>query len=182
MLVNILLSYIQSDQTIANAIFSRYLYESGEHDAAVDLIQKGMAMCPDPEKSLHYAHLCNTAAVVHFDGNNLKESEMMHWKCLRLRKAMLTDNNPILSASYLNLGQVYSAQGKMKDAFDMFEHYKQINTKSGVPEMIQTQGLTRMIFGRAKFVQGDFKAARELYDESKSCLIKAFGNSSVLLG
>lgn len=139
-------------------------------------------MCPDPDKSLRYAHLCNTAAVIYFDTNNLKESERMHRRCLKLRTELLADNDPILSGSYINLGQVYSAQGKMKDATDMFDKYKSINAQAGIPEMVQTRGLARMIFGRASFVQGDFKSARKLYDESKSCLVEAFGDSSVLLG
>ncbi|KAI0113682.1 P-loop containing nucleoside triphosphate hydrolase protein [Nemania sp. FL0031] len=158
-----------------------YLYESGDLMAAYSLVLEAWKMFPDPDNSLHYAHLCNTAAVIYFDWNQLKKSDDEHMKCLQIRSKLVPENHLLISSTIMNLGQVYSALGRFTEAEQKFEEYRQMNLRTGVPLMVQSHGLDCMIIGRALFLQNRLGEARKSFDESRRCLIEAFGDSSVLL-
>ncbi|KAA8632136.1 hypothetical protein SMACR_07009 [Sordaria macrospora] len=158
-----------------------YLYETGEHRSCYNMVEQAWEMCPDPQNSVIYAHLCNTAGVVHFDWNELSKSEEMHKKCLEIRSKLLPENDPTLSGSHFNLGQVYSALGKHKEAEDEFEIYRQIIERSGVPQETIMKGLANMVFGRALFLQGKLKEAKFKFDDSYKCFGGPEKKTSILL-
>jgi tetratricopeptide (TPR) repeat protein len=158
----------------------RFLYETGEHQAALSLVEKGWTMCPDPENSLHYAHLCNTAGVLYFEWNDLGKSIEMHRRALRIRSALIKNDNVLVGYSHFNIAQVHSARGHMDEALKELEATKKIFQSIGLLNDKKDRGLFMMVYGRAFFLKGDLQRAREIWEDAQQTLLEAFPDGSML--
>lgn len=143
-------------------------------------MEKGWKMCPDPDNSLHYAHLCNTAGVLHFEWNDLSKSAEMHRLALKIRARVMKEANVFVGYSHFNIGQVHSALGHLDEALEELETTKKIFEAIGLLDDKKDRGLFMMVYGRVFFLRGDLKEAREVWEDSLRSLVETFPEGSML--
>lgn len=137
-------------------------------------------MCPDPENSLPYAHLCNTAGVLYFEWNDLAKSMENHRLALQIRSKLLQTDNVLVGYSHFNIGQVHSAQGNLDKALEELETTKKIFSTIGLLDDNKDRGLFMMVYGRIFFLRGELTKARNIWGDSRRSLVEAFPEGSML--
>ena len=155
------------------------MYECGRLDDALELLDIAYQTVPNKESAL-YAHLCNSAAVVYFEQNNLNPCRRANEESLRIRKAVLAPDDLDLVNSYHNLGNLASAQGRYEEAMELLAQTERVRVAAG-QEAVISLGLTHMMTGRVFSLQGKYSEALDKYDMAAEIFKLSLGPSSQLL-
>jgi tetratricopeptide (TPR) repeat protein len=154
----------------------RYLYEIGEFDDALKLLDMAYTVCPD-KTTLVYAHLCNSAAAILFELNDLKKCKEMDDKAFAIRSTLLPEDDLDLAACFHNLGLLEGAQGRQDESMALIARAERARVKAG-EEAIISLGLGHLIYGRAHFFKSQFQEARARYDEAGKIFARTLGPKS----
>ena len=154
------------------------MYECGRLDDALELLDTAYETVPDKESAL-YAHLCNSAAVVYFEQNDLNPCRRANENSLRIRTAVLAPNDLDLINSYHNLGNLASAEGRYDEALELLAKTEKVRTAAGQEALISL-GLTYMMIGRVFTLQGKYSEASDRYDLAAEIFERSLGRSSQL--
>ena len=157
----------------------RYLYECGRLDDALELLDTAYQTVPDKQSAL-YAHLCNSAAVVYFEQNNLTPCRRANENSIRIRKAVLAPDDLDLVNSYHNLGNLASAQGRYEEALELIAQTEKVRVAAG-QEAVISLGLTHMMTGRVFSLQGKYPEALDRYDMAGDIFKLSLGPASQLM-
>ena len=133
----------------------------------------------DKESAL-FAHLCNSAAVVYFEQNNLTPCQKANENSLRIRKAVLAPDDLDLVNSYHNLGNLASAQGRYEEALELLAKTETVRVAAG-QEAVISLGLSHMMVGRVFSLQGKYSAALDRYDMAAEIFKLSLGPASQLM-
>lgn len=157
----------------------RYLYECGDHEHALQLLDIAYEAVPDKQSAL-YAHLCNSAAAIYYEQNDVKRCRESNEKSLRIREAVLAPNDLDLVNSYHNLGSVASAQGRYDEGLELYAKTEKIRVEAS-EEAVISLGLTHMMVGRVYFLRKQYSTASERYDIAEEIFARTLGSSSQLM-
>ncbi len=140
----------------------RYFYEVGRLDDALQLLEIAFETVPDKESAL-YAHLCNSAACIYYEQNNLKACQEFNEMSLRIREKILAPDDLDLVDSYHNLGSLASVQGQYDKALELYAKTEKIRVEAGKEAVIYL-GLTHLMIGRVHFLREEYTEASKRYD------------------
>ena len=154
------------------------MYECGRLDDALELLD--IAYQTVPKESALYAHLCNSAAVIYFEQNNLNPCRRANEESLRIRKAVLAPDDLDLVNSYHNLGNLASAQGRYEEALELLAQTEKVRVAAG-QEAVISLGLTHMMTGRVFSLQGKYSEASDKYDMATEIFKLSLGPASQLM-
>ena len=155
------------------------MYECGRLDDALELLETAYQTVTNKESAL-YAHLCNSAAVVYFEQNNLTPCRKANENSLRIRKAVLAPDDLDLVNSYHNLGNLASAQGRYEEALELLAQTEKVRVAAG-QEAVISLGLTHMMTGRVFSLQGKYSEASDKYDMAAEIFKLSLGPASQLM-
>ena len=99
---------------------SRYLYEVGRFDDALQLLHIAFEATPDTCPS-YYLPLCDIAAAICFEQNDLKSCQEFNEKSQQIRQASFEGLSCKRMFHYQNLGNLAAAQGNCKKALKHYE-------------------------------------------------------------
>ena len=146
---------------------SRYLYEIGRFDDALQLLHIAFEATPESIPG-YYEPLCEIAAAIYYEQNDLKSCQEYNARSQRLRQASLGGDFSQRMFHYQNLGNLAAAQGNFKKALmhyemslDQLMHCTmQYNENDMFLEMYH------MMTGHIYFLDGDDRKAIEQYREA----------------
>lgn len=153
-----------------------YLFEIGELHSALELLNTAYTMCPDKE-SLLYAHFCNSGFVILFELNDLKGCREKVKAAEEIRCKLLPENDLDLAATWNNLGQLESSEGRQEQAMAYLLKSESNRIQAG-EEAALSLGLGHLIYGRCLFLQKNYTAARGRYDSAEAIFTKVLGPQS----
>ncbi|CAD6586563.1 MAG: hypothetical protein ASARMPRED_002760 [Alectoria sarmentosa] len=150
-------------ELLKNAVW--YLYECGQLDDALELLEIAYETVPDKQSALY---------------NDLKPCRDFNEKSLQIREAVLAPDDLDLVSSYHNLGGIASAQDRYDEALELLTKTEEIRVKAGA-ETVVSLGLTHMIVGRVHFLRKQYSAASERYDMAENTIESSPGPMSQLM-
>ena len=130
-----------------------------------------MNTCIKPD-SILYAHLANTTFSIYFELNDLRKARPHGEAALAIRKRLDTEEE--YSNTLSNMGNLYSAEGRLADALRCFDASETIRQRLG-KEGIIGLALTRLGIGRAYALQGDYAAAEARFTMAQDAILRTFG-------
>lgn len=150
----------------------------GEFDDALRLLEIAYTICPD-KGSLVYAHLCNSAAVIYFELNDLKKCEIKNDIAFQIRERLLPKYDLELANCYHNQGLLEGARGRQDESLAFLDLAEQARIKAG-EEALTSLGLGNLISGRALFLKSQFREASERYEKAGQLFASTLGPKSQL--
>ncbi len=157
----------------------RYLYELGQFRDGLELLKIAYNSVPDKQSAI-FAHLCNSAAVIYYEQNDLKPCREFNERSRRIREAVLNEDDLDRATSYHNLGSLASAQGKYNEALELFAKTEKTQIKAG-EEAIISLGLIHMMTGRVFFLREQYLSASKRYGMAEEVFARTLGSSSQLM-
>lgn len=165
------------DELLKNCAW--YLYEIGETDGCLKLLDIALDACLEKD-SLLYSQLCNNAACTYFDINNAGRCWEYFSKCLEIRKGRLPSDHSDLANTYNNIGNYYILVGNLDKALK--KHNKGVAMKSRNPETRPDyMALSQIGVGRVYFLKRDFKQAISRYEQARELLEQPGSTSTFLM-
>jgi tetratricopeptide (TPR) repeat protein len=161
-----------------NLTLHRYLFETGELDDALSILDIAYDMCTD-KTTLVYAHLCNSAAVIFFEMNELKKCQEMNDIAYSIRSKLLPENDLDLANCYHNLGQLAGSRGDYDASMAYLAKAEKARISAG-EEAIISLGLGHLIYGRAQFNKMEYQGATERYGLAEKIFARTLGVRSQL--
>lgn len=147
-------------------MYSRYLYETGQFPEALELLNMAYAMCPNPDDSLAFAHLCNTAGVIYYDQNDLEHCQEILERSLKIRKKLLEPGDQELATTYGNLGTVLVTVGRYDDALEYLEMSDKARLGND-PAMHIADAVFQSTYGWALRRKREYTQAKEKYEKAR---------------
>ncbi|KAK2795921.1 hypothetical protein FQN51_009579 [Onygenales sp. PD_10] len=171
-----------------------YLYERSDFDEALQLLEIAYKTCPDPENSLIYAHLCNSAGVIYYDQNDLKRCKASFEQCLRIREKKLPADDPELATIHSNIGSLMASLGEYDSSLSYLNKSDEAR-RSNARDTAIADAVFQSTYGWVLLRKGDYGLARARYDLSqelysdtpgievlRAYLVHEYGNLEVALG
>ena len=155
----------------------RYLYEIADYDECLNIVEIGCLACDDKE-SLTYAHLLNTQGSAWYELNKLKLCRDAFEAAIAIREKLLSEDDPEVTISFANLGNVEAAEGNLDEALMWFG--KAANIRERVGDKAATLlGLNYLQIGRAYFQKGrsDYSRAYDFYQRAEGIFNKRTGRN-----
>ena len=151
------------DELLKNCAW--YQYEIGEHDESLKTLRIAFDTCED-QTGLIYAQLCNNAACIHYELNDLDKCRIYNKKALGIRGKKLKADDVDLANTYSNLGCLLLSENRLDESLEMYRKAENIERKhtQDDPEYLC---LTVLSIGRVHFVKKKFDIARSHYDQAK---------------
>ena len=157
----------------------RYLYELGQLNDGLQLLSIAYDSVLDRQSAI-FAHLCNSAAVIYYEQNDLKPCREFNEKSRKIREAVLGEDDLDRVASYHNLGSLASAQGNYNEALELYAKTERAHLKAG-EEAVISLGLVHMMIGRVFFLREQYLSASKRYEEAEEVFARTLGPSSQLM-
>ena len=158
---------------------SRYLYELGQLNDGLELLNIAYDSVPD-EYSAIFAHLCNSAAVIYYEQNDLKPCREFNEKSRKIREAILSEDDLDRATSYHNLGSLASAQGTYDEALKLYAKTERTQVRAGEKADISL-GIIHMMTGRVFFLRGQYLSASKRYEMAEEIFARTLGPFSQLM-
>ena len=151
------------DELLKNCAW--YQYEIGEHEESLKTLKIAFAACED-KAGLIWAQLCNNAACIYYELNDLTECRKNNVQALNIRKKKLKGDDVDLANTYSNLGCLLLSEGHLDDSLEMYRKAEIIERKNPQddPEYLC---LTVLSIGRVHFVKKNFEMAQSQYEDAK---------------
>lgn len=131
------------------------------------LITQAFEMFPERNNSLIYAHLCNSAFVIHYDLNDLRSCEDALKTSLEIRQKLLPSDDLELATAYGNWATLLATQGNHSEASKFFE-LSQSSRDHSDEEHRLANAVFESSFGWALRRKGEHDLARERYRKAES--------------
>ena len=157
----------------------RYLYELGQLNDGLDLLKIAYNSVPHRQSAV-YAHLCNSAAVIYYEQNDLKPCRDFNERSRKIREAVLSEDDLDRATSYHNLGSLASAQGRYDDALELYAKTERTLIKAG-EEAVISLGLIHMMTGRVFFLREQYLSASQKYRMAEEIFARTLGPCSQLM-
>jgi tetratricopeptide (TPR) repeat protein len=123
-------------------------------------------MFPEQNNSLIYAHLCNSAFVIHYDLNDLRSCEKALKTSLEIRKKLLPADDLELATAYGNCATLLATQGNHAEALNYFE-LSQSSRNHDNEEHRLANAVFESSFGWALRRKGEYDLARKKYQKAE---------------
>ena len=151
------------DELLKNCAW--YQYEIGEHDESLKTLGIAFGACED-KTGLIYSQLCNNAACIYYELNDLNNCRKYNEDALNIRRKKLKSDDVDLANTYSNLGCLLLSENRLDDSLEMYRKAENIERKytQDDPEYLC---LTVLSIGRVHFVKKKFDIARSYYDQAK---------------
>lgn len=154
------------------------MYERGDHQDALLIVDIAVDACLD-KNGLPYAHLLNSAAVMHFRLNNLTKSREYLDKSREIREKEMDQRDEELAATYANLAAVESGEGNQDTSLELMNRAMDIRKDVAGAEVMMAIGL--MTLGRSLALKGEFIQAAQRYRESERVFLETVGQRGFLM-
>ncbi|KAK8037632.1 TPR-like protein [Apiospora marii] len=149
-----------------------YLFELGAWGETLDLINIVTNVCKDNDE-LSHAHLLNSAGMCYFYLNDLVQCRKALTESQRIREANLDPSDEELANTFLNLGNLESAEGKYDEAIADFD--KSVGIRKGIAGAEVMLGVCHLTKARALINKKDYDAASGELDASMEVFIQSLG-------
>ena len=144
------------------------MLEVGRLNDALELLHIAFKMIPE-RKSALYMRLCDIAAAIYYEKNNLRSCQEFNEKSERVRETGFCGNPIEELTHYQNRGKLAAAQGKYEEAFELYHQigvdYHDIKRKERHPNSSYQNhlvlGLTLMMASRVHLVQKEYKLCKD---------------------
>ena len=148
------------DELLKNSAW--YQYEVGEHEESLKTLKVAFDACED-KTGLIYAQLCNNAACIYYELNDLTNCRTCNEQALSIRKKKLKSDDVDLANTYSNLGCLLLSENRLDESLEMYRKAENIERKytQDDPEYLC---LTVLSIGRVHFVKKKFEMARSQYE------------------
>ena len=150
---------------------SRYLYEVGRYDDALQLLNIAFEATPDT-KPAYYVPLCDIAAAIYFEQNDLKSCQEFNEKSQQIRQASFEGLTCKRMFHYQNLGNLAAAQGNCEKALKHYEKSveKLMDYELQYKEKDMILEIYCMMTGHIYFLDGDDDNAMKRFTEAVKML------------
>ena len=151
------------DELLKNCAW--YQYEVGEHEESLKTLKIAFDACED-KTGLIYAQLCNNAACIYYELNDLTNCRKYNKQALSIRQKKLKSDDVDLANTYSNLGCLFLSENRLDEALEMYGKAETIERKhtQDDPEYLC---LTVLSIGRVHFVKKKFEMARSQYEQAR---------------
>ena len=151
------------DELLKNCAW--YQYEIGEHGESLNTLKVAFDACEE-KQGLIYAQLCNNAACIYYELNDLNNCRRYNEHALNIRKKKLKVDDVDLANTYSNLGCLLLSENRLDDSLEMYRKAEIIEKKytQDDPEYLC---LTILSIGRVHFVKKNFAMARSQYEQAR---------------
>ena len=157
----------------------RYLYELGQLNDGLELLKIAYDSVPEKNSAI-FAHLCNSAAVIYYEQNDLELCRESNERSRGIREAVLDENHLDRATTYHNLGSLASAQGRYDEALELYAKTERTRIKAGEEAVIQL-GLIHMMVGRVFFLREQYSTAWKKYQMAEEIFARTLGPCSQLM-
>lgn len=157
----------------------RYLYELGQLNDGLELLKIAYDSVPEKNSAI-FAHLCNSAAVIYYEQNDLELCREFNERSRGIREAVLGEDHLDRATTYHNLGSLASAQGRYDEALELYAKTERTRIKAGEEAVIQL-GLIHMMVGRVFFLREQYLTAWKKYQMAEEIFARTLGPYSQLM-
>ena len=159
----VLKSSANLDELLKNCAW--YQFEIGEHDESLKTLQIAFNACED-KTGLIYSQLCNNAACIYYELNDLTNCRTYNDQALSIRKRKLKSDDVDLANTYSNLGCLLLSENRLDESLEMYRKAESIEIKNSQDDPGYLC-LTVLSIGRVHFVKKQFHIARSHYDRAR---------------
>ena len=151
------------DELLKNCAW--YLFEIGEFGESLMLLDIAFDACEDKE-GLIYAQLCNNAACIYYELNDLVRCRESNELARKIREEKLKSDDVDLANTYSNIGCLLLSERRLDDSVEMYRRAEEIEVKHAGDDP-NYLCMTLLCLGRVYSVKKDFETAQSYYDRAK---------------
>jgi tetratricopeptide (TPR) repeat protein len=151
----------------------RYLYEIGDYDTCLKLVDTASIACDDKDSS-RYANLRNTSGACYFDLNRLRDCRRDWVIALSIQEKLF--DNDVVKVGYMvhNMGNLETGCGRYDEAMELFTRAVNIHLAFGDSAATQL-ALTYLCIGRLYYFQGLYDEAVKTLASSEALFVRTSG-------
>lgn len=151
----------------------RYLYEIGDYDTCLKLVNTASAACED-KTSVRYANLRNTAGTCYFDMNRLQDCRRDYEIALAVQESENGHDDVKVSYMLHNMGNLETGCGRYEEAMDYYTKAIAIRTTQGESAAGQL-ALTNLCIGRLCYFRKEYDEAMKFLASSEELFVQTSG-------
>jgi tetratricopeptide (TPR) repeat protein len=153
--------------------FHRYLYEIGDYETCLTLVDTASAACED-KTSVRYSNLRNTAGTCYFDMNRLQDCRRDYEIAFAIQDNQSGQDDTKVSYMLHNMGNLETGCGRYEEAMDYYTKAITIRKAQGDRAAGQL-ALTYLCLGRLCYFRKMYDEAKEFLASSAALFVRTSG-------
>jgi tetratricopeptide (TPR) repeat protein len=151
--------------------------EIGSWTRCLNLLETAYKVC-DSKDSLLYAHLLNTAAIIHGKRNHTTVSLTLYNESRLIRERLLPRSHEELANTYNNIGNVLLSQCEYEKAHEAYQKAIDIDMLKPEEERNKILHLRYLNVGGVYRFQNLFEKSREYIEIGRTFAVRHFGENT----
>ncbi|PVH79051.1 TPR-like protein [Cadophora sp. DSE1049] len=156
-----------------------YLYEVGDYDICLRLVETGRLACENAE-TLQYATLSNVAGAAYYELNKLGECRKNFEIFLAIQEKLLPEGSLERSSSLHNMGHLETTSENLVEATDYLQRAIEIRLAGG-DAASNLLAISYLCLGRVHFLQEEYEKAFDIVAQSEALFFRTSGANAPLM-